>query len=148
MCVCLIKGYIFPHKHWCNNWSGPRTDIAVPCCNHQYALWPGAMGDADSGSSFQRFRGAASCMAGGGKARGILHMHRHLHMPSANMLTHQSSRQPKAQCNAPLLSTLSSFCWVFLGMMSVLCSCKAWIHSSGVWPNSMQARAFTSKRER
>lgn len=38
-------------------------------------LWPGAMGDADSGGSIQRFRRAAGRMAGGGKARGNLHVH-------------------------------------------------------------------------
>lgn len=40
----------------------------------QSVLWPGAMGDADSGGSIQRFRRAAGRMAGGGKARGNLHI--------------------------------------------------------------------------
>lgn len=43
-------------------------------------LCPGAVGDADSGGSFQRFRGAAGCVAGGGKAGGNPRKHARKHM--------------------------------------------------------------------
>lgn len=48
-----------------------------------------------------------------------------------------------------MVSTVSwwDWGWVFLGLMSVLCSCKAWIHSSGALPDSPLAKAFTRGRE-
>ena len=49
--------------------------------NEPSVLWPGAVGDADSGGSLQRFRGAAGCMAGGGKARGNPTANTHVNTP-------------------------------------------------------------------
>ena len=105
-------------------------------------LCPGAVGDADAGGSFQRFRGAAGCMAGGGKARGNQRKRTHEHTFFASTLsacrTHQSLRRLEEQCDALMVSTASwwGWRWVFLGLMSVLCSCKAWIHSSGAQPDT------------
>lgn len=61
-----------------------------------------------------------------------------------------SLRRLEEQCDALMVSTASwwGWGWIFLGLMSVLCSCKAWIHSSGARPDSPLAKAFTRERER
>lgn len=110
-----------------------------------FVLCPGPVGNADSGGSFQRFRGAAGCLAGGGKTRGNLHIH--LSEPTASVLTRSSSRRLEAQCDALMLSTVSWFSWVFLGLMSVLCSCKAWIHSSGARQTLLRLKPLQEREE-
>lgn len=76
-------------------------------------------------------------MAGGRETRGkwTPHTYTCMNLPkhAANSMKAQGWRRLEEQCDALMVSTVS--CWgrvrVFLGLMSVLCSCKAWTHSSG-----------------